>query len=59
MHWRDRVEREVPRECGNAPAWRRAKWWLFGYSKEDSEVWARSGVYDSVVLSRALQIERY
>lgn len=33
----ERRDRQRARERRDAPAWRRAKWWLFGRSRDDNE----------------------
>jgi Arc/MetJ-type ribon-helix-helix transcriptional regulator len=33
----EREEREQRRERRNAPVWRRAKWWVFGHSDDETE----------------------
>ena len=33
----EREEREHRRERRNAPVWRRAKWWVFGHSDDETE----------------------
>jgi hypothetical protein len=33
----EREERKQRRERRNAPVWRRAKWWVFGHSDDETE----------------------